>query len=192
MHCGSLERHRLTWLYFRNRTDLFDKPPKKMLHVAPEAVFHKLFRRLPGDAYITADLYDPKAMRKMDITNIDDPDETYDVIYCSHVLEHVPDDREAIREFFRVLKPEGWAILLVPITADKTFEDLSVTDPAERTRLFGQPDHVRVYGPDFVDRLRDAGFIVTVTSPSDMLSSDEAVRMGINHEAGQIYYCRKT
>jgi ubiquinone/menaquinone biosynthesis C-methylase UbiE len=89
----------------------------------------------------------------MDITDIQYPDNTFDVIYCSHVLEHVPDDRKAMREFARVLKPEGWAVFMVSLSEEHTIEDPSITSPAERERLFGQHDHVRRYGPDFKDRL---------------------------------------
>jgi SAM-dependent methyltransferase len=97
----------------------------------------------------------PRAMVRMDITDIQYPKDTFDVIYCSHVLEHVVDDRKAMREFHRVLRPDGWALLLVPITVEKTFEDPSVTDPEERLSVFGQEDHVRCYGPDYVERLRN-------------------------------------
>ena len=162
-----------------------------MLHVAPEWTFEKLFRSCLGPAYITADLRNPKAMVQMDITDIHFPDESFDVIYCSHVLEHVPDDKRAMREFFRVLKSDGWAILLVPIIADKTFEDPLVTDPAEQLKLFGHKGHLRSYGPDFVERLNEAGFKIDVIIPSDFLSEEEILRMGITRAAGEIYYCTK-
>ena len=162
-----------------------------MLHVAPEPVFETLLKRRLGGAYLTADLRNPRAMVKMDVTDIRYPDEHFDVIYCSHVLEHVPDDKKALWEFFRVLKNNGWAVLLVPVDADKTFEDPSVTDPKERLRLFGNRGHVRRYGPDFADRLRDAGFKVKVTTPSDFLTSQEIEQMGITRDAGEIYHCEK-
>lgn len=162
-----------------------------MLHVAPEPVFETLLKHRLGTAYLTADLRNPRAMVKMDVTDIRYPDEHFDVIYCCHVLEHVPDDKKALREFFRVLKNDGWAILLVPVDADKTFEDLSITDPGERSRLFGNQGHVRRYGPDFADRLRDAGFKVKVTAPADFLSSQEIEQMGLAREAGEVYYCEK-
>jgi ubiquinone/menaquinone biosynthesis C-methylase UbiE len=120
----------------------------------------------------------------MDITDIDYADETFDVIYSSHVLEHVPDDRKAIRELHRVLKSDGWAILQVPITAYRTFEDPSITNPIDRLRIFGNKDHVRKYGPDFVERLKEAGFKVKVITASDFL-------MGITDAAGEIYHCTK-
>jgi SAM-dependent methyltransferase len=192
IHCGSLERHRLTWLYFTRRTNLFHRNIGKMLHVAPEPVFENLLKRHLGQAYLTADLHNPRAMIKMDITDIRYPNEAFDVIYCSHVLEHVPDDKKALREFYRVLKRGSWAVLLVPVDADKTFEDLSITDPEERLRLFGNRGHVRRYGPDFADRLREAGFKVTVAAPADFLTGAEIERMGITREAGEIFYCEKS
>jgi SAM-dependent methyltransferase len=154
------------WLYLTQKTNLFDGKQKKMLHVAPEPELSRLIQKAAYIDYLSADLFAPdimvKVMVKMDITDIQYPDNTFDVIYCSHVLEHVPDDRKAIREFFRVLKDGGWAIVQVPIIADTTFEDLTVINPKERERLFGQFDHVRRYGPDYKDRLTEAGFSVTV------------------------------
>jgi len=189
-HCGALERHRFLWLYLSRKTDIFDGTPKKMLHVAPESCFESRFKERLGDNYLTADLFNPRAMVKMDITDIEYANESFDVIYCSHVLEHVQDDKGAMREFFRVLKNDGWAILLVPITSEKTFENPSIVDPLERLKYFGQKDHVRRYGQDYVDRLREAGFGVAVTKVKDLVQSDEAVRMGIT-ESGNIYHCTK-
>jgi predicted SAM-dependent methyltransferase len=189
--CGALERHRLVWLYFKKMTDLFDGCPKSVLHVAPERMFENLLKHQFSSGYLTADLSDSTAMVRMDITHVDYAEETFDVIYCSHVLEHVSNDRRAICELHRVLKSDGWAVLLVPITADRTFEDSSVTNPSERLKLFGQEDHVRRYGPDFVERLNEAGFKVKVTGASDFLTEEEIARMGITDAAGEIYYCTK-
>lgn len=191
VHCHSLERHRLLWLYLSKKTNLFDTKPKKMLHVAPEPVFERFFSKQIGEGYITADLYNPKAMVKMDITEISYPDETFDVIYCSHVLEHVVDDQKAMREFFRVLKNDGWAILLVPIGREKTYEDASIVEPKERLKHFGQDDHVRIYGYDYVDRLREAGFDVESICVDDLVGNSEAGRMGLTSASGEIYYCTK-
>ncbi|MBI3831903.1 MAG: methyltransferase domain-containing protein [Planctomycetes bacterium] len=191
MYCGAVERHRLVWLYWKMKTDLFDGRPKKMLHVAPEPAFEGLLRRRLGAGYLTADLFDARAMVKMDVGKIQYPNETFDVVYCSNVLEHVPDDRQALREFLRVLKPDGWAIVQVPVVAERTFEDPAITAPAERLKAYGQADHVRIYGPDFIERLKEAGFKVRVTALSDFLSPKETVRMGITKHAGEIYYCTK-
>lgn len=191
-HCGALERHRLTWLFFERYTDLFSNPSsKKMLHVAPEPCFEQRLRKIIGRGYLTADLVGEAVDVKMDVTDIQYADATFDVIYCSHVLEHVPDDKKAMREFRRILKNRGWAILLVPITAQHTFEDPTITDPQERLRLFGQDDHVRQYGPDYRDRLSAAGFRVTYIEPRDFLSAQEIKTMGITAAAGEIFCCLK-
>jgi len=162
-----------------------------LLHVAPESYYFERFRSALGSGYITADLESPHVALRMDITDIQFKDGVCDAIYCSHVLEHVVEDRRAMREFHRVLKPDGWAILLVPITAEKTFEDPSVRDPRQRLRLFGQEDHVRRYGLDYVDRLKEAGFSVRVVKPVDFLTAEQIVRMGITAAAGEIYFCTR-
>ncbi|MBW2495419.1 MAG: methyltransferase domain-containing protein [Deltaproteobacteria bacterium] len=188
--CGSLERHRLISLYLEQRTDLFDGRRKKLLHVAPEAPLSSAIERADYIDYLSADLDRPDVMARMDITDIDYPADTFDVILCSHVLEHVPEDRKAMAEFFRVPKPGGWAILQVPILAETTFEDFSVTDPAERERLFGQHDHVRSYGPDYADRLAEAGFSGTVDAFVRDLGEAEIRRQGLTrHE--NVYFCVK-
>jgi SAM-dependent methyltransferase len=181
----------LVWLYFTQRTDLFDGATKRMLHVAPERCLERRLAGAIGAGYLTADLQDKRAMVRMDITTIAYPDNWFDVIYCSHVLEHVVDDRRAMREFHRVLRPSGWAILLVPITTDQTVEDPTIVDPKERLRLFGQEDHVRRYGPDYVNRLQDAGFKVRVSRASDLCEPAERVRMGLTAASGEIYQCSK-
>ncbi len=190
-HCGALERHRFVWLYFHRNTDLFDGKTKKMLHVAPEPCFESIFKDRLGNNYLTADLLSPRAMVKMDICDIQYPDGSFDAIYCSHVLEHVVDDKQAMRELFRVLNNDGWAILNVPITREATFEDSSIVDPKERLKAFGQEDHVRRYGPDYVERLRDSGFTVQVIKVDDLAHRDEAVRMGLTKASGEIYFCQK-
>jgi SAM-dependent methyltransferase len=160
--CLSLERHRLIWLYLKRKTDFFTTP-RKMLHIAPELCFMDRFENLPNLEYITADIESPLAKVKMDIHAIPFQPNTFDVIFCNHVLEHVADDLQAMREMHRVLKPGGWAILQIPLfhpIPDQTFEDASITEPQERERVFGQNDHVRLYGKDYPDRLRAAGFIV--------------------------------
>jgi len=178
-------------MYFQQRTDLFDGKSKKMLHVAPEPSLTAKFEAAPNIEYISSDL-DPKAaMIQMDITDIHLPDNSFDVIYCSHVLEHVPDDRKAMRELARVLRPNGWAILAVPFfRKDKTFEDPSITSEADRDRVYGQSDHVRAYGPDFVDRLRESGFDVTVDRFATHLSDEVVDRYALSRE--EMYVCRKS
>jgi len=185
-----LERHRLLWLFLEKKTDLFKIQAKKMLHVAPEECFVIKLTQLLSDGYITADLNNPNVQIKMDITDIPFENQTFDIVCCSHVLEHVPDDKKALREFYRILKDNGWSILLVPVNVNKTIEDPSITDPEERERLFGQSDHVRKYGPDFIDRVREAGFYVTQILPTDFLSEDEISRYKTTAHT-PIYYCTK-
>ncbi len=190
--CNTLERHRLVVAFMREKTDLSDSGQKRLLHIAPEPCLEKILRNAAGPGYLSGDLLNDSAMEKMDITQIHHPENSFDVIYCSHVLEHVPDDRLAMREFYRVLKPGGWAILNVPVTAETTFEDPSIEDPAERERLFGQFDHVRKYGPDYQDRLTEAGFLVTRFEKQDFLSEAELVRLGLTKEhSGDVFYCTK-
>lgn len=158
----SLERHRLLWLYLTNETGFFtDK--LTVLHFAPEQAFYKRFRKLKNLAYTTTDLNSPLADVKADICNLPFPDNTYDVILCNHVLEHIPDDTKAMQELFRILKPGGMAILQIPqdYKRETTFEDNSITDKKERAAIFGQYDHVRIYGMDYFDKLRSIGFEVT-------------------------------
>ena len=131
-------------------------------------------------------------MVRMDITDIQYADRSFDVIFCCHVLEHVQNDRQAMGEFHRVLKNNGWALLLVPpITAEKTFEDPTIVDPKARLTAFGQEDHVRRYGIDYVDRLFEAGFTVKVTKVNELVKEDDAILMGLTPSSGEIYYCTK-
>jgi len=189
--CRSLERHRLDWLFFKQETDLFSDKPKKMLHIAPEEIFEKKFRKINQLEYITGDISNPRAMYQVDICNMQFEDDSFDIIYCSHVLEHVTNDFQALQELLRVLKPGGWALLQVPITANKTFEDPSITDPAERKKWFGQEDHVRRYGPDFQDRLRDSGFLVKVIPAKELTIHDsDFERYGFQRNR-LIFFCEK-
>lgn len=176
----SLERHRLLWLYLKQRTDFFTTS-KSMLHVAPEQCFYGRFRKMKNLDYLTADLDSPIADVKMDIHNIQYPDNNFDVIFCNHVLEHVIDDKQCMRELCRVLKPGGLAIMQVPFKADQkvTDEDPSITDPEERIRRFGQYDHVRQYGQDYPKRLEEAGFKVEAFNTLEELSQEELERYAL-------------
>lgn len=170
----SLERHRLLWLYLKNETSFF-RDTLKVLHFAPEQAFYKRFRNLPNLDYTTTDLNSPLADVKADICDLPFQDNTYDFILCNHVLEHIPDDRKAMQELYRILKPGGTAILQIPqdLNRETTFEDDSITDPRERAKIFGQYDHVRVYGRDFFNTLRSIGFTVEEVDYTSKLSSEE-------------------
>ncbi len=157
----SLERHRLMWLYLKNETDFFTAN-KKVLHIAPEQCFVNRFKKLKNLDYITADLYSPIVDVKADILNLPFNDNSFDIVFCNHVLEHIEDDKKAMQELFRVLKPKGMGIFQIPqdLSLEKTYEDFSITSPEERTKHFGQYDHVRVYGQDYFKRLETVGFNV--------------------------------
>jgi len=157
----SLERHRLLWLYLQHETDFFSDK-LKVLHFAPEQAFYKRFRALKNIDYTTTDLNSPLADVKADICNLPFADNEFDVILCNHVLEHIPDDTKAMQELYRVLKPKGIAILQIPqdLSRETTFEDDTISDKNERAKIFGQYDHVRVYGRDYFNKLRGIGFTV--------------------------------
>ncbi len=167
----SLERHRVLWLYLKNETAFFTQP-QKVLHFAPEQAFYKRFRKLNHLDYTTTDLFSPLADVKADICDLPFGDNSFDFILCNHVLEHIPDDTKAMQELYRVLKPSGTAILQIPQDYNRktTFEDNSITDPKERAKIFGQYDHVRIYGMDYFEKLQKIGFEVNPVNYSEKLS----------------------
>ena len=159
----SLERHRLMWLFLRDDTDFFTSKEKiKTLHIAPEQCFLDLFRKQNNLEYITSDLESPIADVKADICNLPFDDNSFDVVFCNHVLEHIMDDTKAMQELYRVLKKGGFGIFQIPqdLSREKTFEDNTITNRRERAEIFGQYDHVRVYGRDYFKKLRSVGFEV--------------------------------
>ena len=170
----SLERHRLLWLYLKNETDFFTKE-SKVLHFAPEQAFHTRFKKFTHIDYTTTDLNSPLADVKADICNLPFGDNEYDVILCNHVLEHIPDDAQAMRELYRIMKPGGWGIFQIPqdLSREETFEDDSITDKKERARIFGQYDHVRIYGRDYFQKLRDVGFTVVEEDYTQKLAPED-------------------
>lgn len=168
--CGSLERHRLLWLALERFGLTPGEAGRRLLHIAPEKCLSTHFRK--SFEYVSIDLEGSRAMMKMDITSLQFPDDHFDAIVCNHVLEHVPDDRAALSELWRVLKPGGWGSIQVPMTDETTVEDPSVTDPLERERRFGQHDHVRSYGTDFRQRLERAGFDVTILPKGELAAGE--------------------
>ncbi|MBD6620514.1 methyltransferase domain-containing protein [Komarekiella sp. 'clone 1'] len=189
--CNSFERHRLLWLYLKNQTNLFFDN-LKLLHICPEFFFWKGLNSLPLIQYTAAGLNSPFATLEMDIKNIQKPDNSYDVILCSHVLEHIPEDHKAMFELFRILKPGGWAILQVPLDYERetTFEDFSITSPKDRECFFGKDDHVRVYGLDYKDRLEKAGFTVEVVDYVTQLGEEKIIKYCLP-DREDIYLCTK-
>ncbi len=168
----SLERHRLLWLYLKNNTDFFSVP-KKVLHVAPEQCFYKRFKKQKNITYLTTDLFSPLADVKADLCDLPFEDNSYDVIFCNHVLEHIEDDKKAMQELYRVLKKGGLGIFQIPqdLNRKTTYEDNSIQSPEERKKHFGQYDHVRVYGQDYFNKLRNTGFKVSEVKCTDITSS---------------------
>lgn len=190
--CDAHPRQRLLWLYLHNTCrQLFDEP-LRLLHVAPEFCYQRRFRRMSGLRYVTGDLDAPIADCRFDLMQLPFAAKTFDVLLCNHVLEHVPDDARALRELFRVLKPGGWAILQVPVDQKlaETFEDHSICAPVERARYFGQHDHVRMYGADYPQRLREAGFEVQACDYASRFASHELNYYGLV-PTETIYHCSK-
>ncbi len=184
--CLALERHRLLWLYITRETQL-EKNHPTLLHIAPEVSLMRKFKRIYKGfpkRYLTADLESPLAYFHFDVQQIPLGDNYADVIICNHLLEHVEDDHKAICELHRVMKPGGWGILLSPVEYDRevTFEDDSITDPKERTRIFGQYDHRRIYGLDYAERLRKGGFMVEEIHYLDQLNKNERELYGLMDE----------
>lgn len=189
--CGSLERHRLLWLFLQRKTDFFQQS-LRVLDIAPSFFLQQQFQHRTNLDYISADLTAPWVMTHIDLTDIHFPDNHFDRIICYHVLEHIPDDRRAIGELFRVLKPGGWAILQSPVDMARatTFENPQVLPPEERLCLFGQEDHVRIYGQDYTLRLREAGFQVTADDFVQCLAEEEVHRYGLMREE-VLFVCHK-
>lgn len=173
----SLERHRLLWLFLKKETDFFTQP-LQVLHFAPEQAFYNRFKKLPHLTYTTTDLNSPLADVKADICNLPFADNSFDVILCNHVLEHIPNDTMALKELYRVLKPGGWGVFQIPqdLNREKTFEDDFITDKVARAKIFGQYDHVRIYGRDYFDKLRAVGFKVSEIDFTKQLTSEEIDR----------------
>ena len=172
----SLERHRLMWLFLRDNTTFFTATKKlKVLHIAPEQCFLDIFRKQQNLNYITSDLESPIADVKADICDLPFKENEFDVVFCNHVLEHISNDTKAMQELYRVLKPGGFGIFQIPQDLSKaiTFEDNTITDRKERAKLFGQYDHVRVYGRDYFDKLRSIGFKVDEVDYTKKITLDK-------------------
>ena len=190
--CNSRDRERLVYLYLKHeRSSLFSQTAK-LLHIAPEKNLRMIFLSCPNLDYLAADLGSPLAEVRMDVTDIGHEDDTFDVIICNHVLEHIPDDAKAMRECFRVLKKGGFAILQVPISCaiKETLENPSITSPGDREKAFGQKDHVRIYGEDYASSLEKAGFSVTAYDFISKMNAHDVRKYGLL-ENEKIYLCSK-
>jgi SAM-dependent methyltransferase len=189
-NCLALERHRLMWLFLQEKTDFFQSK-LKVLHIAPELCFIDRMEALPNLEYITADIESPLAEVKMDVHDIPFEDNTFDVVFCNHVLEHVDDDILACSEINRVLKSGGWGIIQSPVfEIEETIEDKSITNPSDRERLFGQRDHVRKYGKDYARRLNRSGLKVQGNDFIKALSP-EKIKHHALPENEIVFFCEK-
>lgn len=184
--CYSLDRDRLVYLFLHDKTNVFTAP-LKIFHVAPEGCIRALLNGLPNLTYIAGvkyleGYYYERQTNLLDITNIPYNDEAFDVIICNHVLEHIEDDKLAMRELYRVLKPGGMAILQVPISnvLTTTYEDPAIVKPEDREKAFGQFDHVRIYGQDYQTRLENTGFTVRPYSPYENKTQEELKKFAVN------------
>lgn len=167
----TLERHRLMWLYLKNESDFFTAN-LDVLHIAPEQCFYHRFRAQKNIKYLTGDLVSPLADMHFDLHQIPLEDNRFDVVFCNHVLEHVDDAMQCMKELFRVMKVGGWAIMQVPqdFSRETTYEDKSITSPEEREKHFWQKDHVRLFGKDYPEWLKEAGFEVQEFNPNTEFS----------------------
>lgn len=190
-NCLSLERHRLMWMFMKERTNFFTDNIK-VLHIAPELCFIRRFDELKNVDYITGDIESPMAKVKLDVHAIPFEENTFDVVICNHVLEHVDNDIKAMSELHRVLKPGGWGLMQSPIDPKltSTYEDPSITDPLEREKHFGQDDHQRMFGLDYAERLQRGGFDVEEVEMAQQMDPEKAERFRILKNE-TIYYCKK-
>ncbi len=195
-NCLALERHRTLWLWLLRESDIGRGAVAlpRLLHVAPEVAlmrkFSRIYAKQPAD-YVTADLESPLADLHFDIQHIPLEDESFDVVICNHIMEHVEDDRLAMREILRIMRKGGWGVILSPVDLQRetTFEDDTITDEAERTRIFGQYDHRRIYGRDYAERLREAGFEVYECDYANLIPAKEKELYALTDEL--LYIVRK-
>lgn len=193
-NCESLERHRLLWMYFEKKTNLYSSP-LKVLHIAPETIFFNHFNKQANIAYYPVDIFPnlyPKGTKYFDLLNHNEAENSYDVIICNHVFQYIEEDRKAMKSIFDLMKPGGWGIMQVPINTSRTttYEDPSITDPLEREKAFGLKEHVRYYSYDYADRLRESGLKVTVDDYTAKFTDEEIYKYGF-WKGDAIYYCTK-
>lgn len=194
--CLSLERHRMLWHYFMHNQALSNKIKSlpTILHIAPEVCLMKQFKQMYAakpKCYITADLESPLADMHFDVQQIPIADNSVDIIICNHILEHVESDHKALCEMYRIMRPGGVGIMLAPIdySREVTYEDDTITDPKQRAEIFGQYDHRRIYGKDYLNRLTAAGFEAEEIDYAAMFSDD--VRTLYSFGCDKLYIVRK-
>lgn len=194
LKCQSLERDRLLWMYYENKTTLY-KQPTKLLHIAPEIIFFRHFKKQKNIDYYPADLYPqvyPKGTQYFNLLQPTFPDNTFDAIICNHVFQYIEEDAKAMSNVYKLLKPGGWAILQVPLNKELTvtYEDSTIIDPLEREKAFGLKEHVRFYGLDYADKLKEAGFTVKIDDYTAEFSDADNYKYGF-WQGDAIYYCTK-
>lgn len=180
----TLERHRLMWLYLKDHSDFFTASKLSVLHIAPEQCFHQRFKQQHNLNYLTGDLVSPIADMHFDLHQIPLEENQFDVVFCNHVLEHVEDANQCMRELYRVMKPGGWGIMQVPQDFDReiTFEDPTIVTEEDRERLFWQRDHVRLFGKDYPNWLQNAGFKVEVFEKEKKYSTEQIQRFRLQEK----------
>lgn len=197
--CGALERHRVLWLFLERETDLLGGPGD-LLHIAPEYALMRRLEEVEGLRYLSGDLDSALADVSLDVMDLPFEAESFDFLICNHVLEHVADDRRAMAEVQRVLRPGGWAILMCPVDRRRaaTLEDPAVRTAAQRHRVYGQSDHLRLYGRDYADRLAEAGFAVRAERYAEGWDSRSIRRFGLVRESDSafgeedVFFCVKS
>lgn len=197
--CRSNDRDRFFWFYLEKYPDTL-KPGIKLLHVSPETIYYKRFNQIPNVDYVAGDKFIlqfgatyPKGTVYLDITDMPEyADNTFDFIFCSHVLEYIKEDHKALKELYRVLKPGGKAVISVPIRFGhyETIEDPSVTDPKEQERLYGDVGHLRYYGEDYMERVKAAGFKTAFTPVADFISA-EMIEKAVIKPKDVVHLCYK-
>jgi predicted SAM-dependent methyltransferase len=188
--CNSKARHRRDWLYLEGNTNLFfDR--LRLLHISPKYSLSRRFVKMENIDYVGVDLNNRTNIRlQMDLTSTPIRSNTFDALICIHVMEEIKEDRQALNEVFRVLKPGGWALITVPTQMDrKTYEDQTITDPKERERAFGERAHVRIYGHDLIDRLEACGFQVQLDLGKNV-DQDIMEKYGLLDDEN-VFYCTK-
>lgn len=185
--CRSSERHRFA---YHTLKDTLAKHADKTLHFAPESCIEPWLRSISKE-YLSVDLTSPSAMEHMDITNLRLEDGRFSLLWCSHVLEHIENDRKAMAELFRVLCPSGVAVIMVPIGGATTYENPAVRSPEDRLKHFNQEDHVRLYGLDIESRLQDTGFKVEVLHVSDLPTENVKSLVLEYPSTKEIFLCSK-
>jgi SAM-dependent methyltransferase len=179
------------WLFLRDQRPELLGGSKAILQIAPDPGLEGLFRNMRGIRYLSGDLHEPEALVRLDLTNLDLPDTCFDLVICIHVLAHISNDRKAMREIYRVLRPDGNALIMTPLADDReeTYEDPCIIGPNARDKAYGEWDFVRTYGRDFEERLKEANFAVEKLFPAEHLGDEQRKVHGIWND--RIFVCTR-